>query len=172
MHESLPAPQVPRFLRSGPIGLLRAGKGVFALVGLGVSGAVGLLGTLQLTSAAIALDRLYFWLAVRAGRWGYRAACLDGTVTTALPGPDDSVYLAGTEDGPFDGTSPVLLDRAREDHLTGRCCPDGAPIEGCRLVQDAVLAADPDLLDQAEEELMRRFAALDVLLADESESPR
>ncbi|MFB8290638.1 hypothetical protein [Kitasatospora purpeofusca] len=170
-----PAPQVPCFFRGGLTGSLRAVKGGIALLALGASGATGLLDALHLHVLANRADRLQFWLAVRAGRWAYRAACMDGTVTVKVPGPD-SVYLPDPYPAELvDGTAPAPLsplDRARADHLAGLCCPADVPIEGCPPVQDAVLAADPTLLDLLEADLMRRFAALDDLAVREDDGPR
>ncbi|MER5638179.1 hypothetical protein ABT095_14620 [Kitasatospora sp. NPDC002227] len=165
-----PAPQVPCFFRGGLIGSLRAVKGGIALLALGASGATGLLDAFHLHVLASRVDRLQFWLAVRAGRWAYRASCLDGTVTVMVPGPD-SVYLPELVDG-ADPAPLSPLDQARADHLAGLCCPADVPIEGCRPVQDAVLAADPTLLDLLEADLMRRFAALDGLPVREDGGPR
>ncbi|MFB8236223.1 hypothetical protein ACFC58_06685 [Kitasatospora purpeofusca] len=184
MNKPLPAQRVPRpdlirtfapasnhFARSGLISALRTGECVFALLGLGVSKATGLLDTLHFHAAAGTSDRLHIRLVVRAGRWGYRASCLDGTVAAELPGPD-SVYKSVPYAVPLAGGTPPSVDQARTDHLQGLCCPAGTPIEGCLSVQDAVLAADPTALDQVEADLKHRFAALDAALARESEDPR
>ncbi|MEV7775442.1 hypothetical protein [Kitasatospora sp. NPDC086791] len=147
--------------------LRTAAMNAYALVGLGAGTVTELLDALWLRRLGDITDRLHTWSIGRAERHRLINDCADGGVLV-VPGPD-SVYL------PHGNTCDVLpwtpLDQARTGHLAGLCCPTGTPLEGCPTVQEAAIADDPEVLDAIEDDLLRRFEALDVKLGGPAARP-